>query len=569
MDAMTVASVLGDIGYTVSIVLDGDQRKLLDSIQQFSREMKNADESFFYYSGNGIQSNSINYLVPINADIKSEEDLTFKAVNVNDVVDKVTRSNSKKNIFILDICLDAGILGNEDTESRSLTMPSLSNDVESLVVFASAPAQLIADTKGVNSPFTEALLKHIVTPGEDIRMLFGKITKDVRSATENKQIVLTNSTLTDEYCLVPSDKTDIATFTAPTKEEPEPVPVIEQPVGTELLTTAVASKFQLMPGSQNLVETGTLRIEVCSEGTLYMNGDKVYVFLPGKTYAEFGNVISDTYELKMLYKDGKEEEQTYTVGGSNSSSKAYFIYKDSINIDVRAKSPCSIYLFGKEYAKIEKGNEHRSIGPFYYGLTDIEAVYSNGYVEKKQIVITEKGYYEYTGSESNTDSLWFVDFTYRDGGSAGTRFAASLFNPLLGIGSLGQGDKVGSNLTFWGEVLGGGTFAFGFYLRDTWIKRAEDDGYTEDDIDLSMPNIIMYSGLGIAGVTALFSIFRPYFFHSRASVRRANIKAAKAVAATETKEGEVEVIQAEPQPEPLSITILPNNSLQASYTLRW
>lgn len=289
MDAMAIASVLGDTGFTVSLVLDSDQRKLLDSIQQFSREIRNADVSFFYYSGNGINSNSVNYLVPINAAITNVEDLTYKAVNMNDITDKISKTGCKKNIVIVDACLDAGILGEEgDSDvNQGLTMTSMSNNVESLVVFASAPALLISEVTGTNSPFTESLLKNIVEPGIDIRLAFGKITKEVRIATNNRQIVATNSTLTDVFCLVPALNASPTLFT---KKEPIEVQATPAPTVQEQPEEIVATE---KPKEIEIVQSNADKYSRISYGTITFGGNTLFdsdrtgygLHLTGKFYS--------------------------------------------------------------------------------------------------------------------------------------------------------------------------------------------------------------------------------------------------------------------------------------------
>ena len=56
-----------------------------------------------------------------------------------------------------------------------------------MIAFAAKGGSTADDGAGANSPFTTALLKHLTTPGLDLRQAFGLIRDDVMKATDNKQ----------------------------------------------------------------------------------------------------------------------------------------------------------------------------------------------------------------------------------------------------------------------------------------------------------------------------------------------------------------------------------------------
>jgi uncharacterized caspase-like protein len=67
--------------------------------------------------------------------------------------------------------------------------------VGSLIVFSTAPGQVALDGKGHHSPFTEALLRHLRTPGLEIGMLFRRVRDDVRTTTGGRQVPWEHSSL--------------------------------------------------------------------------------------------------------------------------------------------------------------------------------------------------------------------------------------------------------------------------------------------------------------------------------------------------------------------------------------
>jgi uncharacterized caspase-like protein len=71
-----------------------------------------------------------------------------------------------------------------------------------LIAFATAPGQTALDGDGENSPFTQALVKHLKTPGLEIRQMLTRVRSDVVKATRAKQVPWDNSSLLGEVVLV-------------------------------------------------------------------------------------------------------------------------------------------------------------------------------------------------------------------------------------------------------------------------------------------------------------------------------------------------------------------------------
>jgi uncharacterized caspase-like protein len=56
-----------------------------------------------------------------------------------------------------------------------------------LVLFAAAPGRIASDGGSANSPFAQALAKHLPEPGVPIQLLGGKVRDDVLAATGGNQ----------------------------------------------------------------------------------------------------------------------------------------------------------------------------------------------------------------------------------------------------------------------------------------------------------------------------------------------------------------------------------------------
>ena len=80
---------------------------------------------------------------------------------------------------------------NEDVGSVSLDQPRAGAKIEpegsTLVAYAAKNGQLAMDGKGANSPFVTALVSRMLTPGLEIRKVFGLVRDDVLAATRRQQ----------------------------------------------------------------------------------------------------------------------------------------------------------------------------------------------------------------------------------------------------------------------------------------------------------------------------------------------------------------------------------------------
>ena len=70
-----------------------------------------------------------------------------------------------------------------------------------LLVFATSPGKVALDGDGGHSPFTEALARHLSTPGLEVQQMLTRVRADVVAATKNRQVPWSNSSLLGEVYL--------------------------------------------------------------------------------------------------------------------------------------------------------------------------------------------------------------------------------------------------------------------------------------------------------------------------------------------------------------------------------
>lgn len=192
-DAALVASTLKRIGFeTVTLQTNLGRDALTNALRDFAQAAESADWAMIYYAGHGMEVGGTNYLLPIDARVASDRDISFEAVSL-DLVRNVVGRAKRLRLIVLDACRD-NPFANQMKRSLSVASRSVSRGLASvepeagtLIVYAAKDGETAADGTGSNSPFATAFVKNLQTPGLEVRRLFDYVRDDVMDATAQKQ----------------------------------------------------------------------------------------------------------------------------------------------------------------------------------------------------------------------------------------------------------------------------------------------------------------------------------------------------------------------------------------------
>jgi len=206
-DATGIAAKLRELGFDVVEGIDLGKRDMEKRIRAFAEQLNGADVGLFYYAGHGLQVNQKNYLAPIDAELKSETDLDFEAVELDLVLKQMLRSAGTSLVF-LDACRDNPLVKKLAQSGRSLNIGRGLARVEPvssmMIVYSAEFGKVALDGTGRNSPFTEALLRHIGEEGESISDMMIEVRNDVRKGTGNQQQPIESTQLTGQFFFKPA-----------------------------------------------------------------------------------------------------------------------------------------------------------------------------------------------------------------------------------------------------------------------------------------------------------------------------------------------------------------------------
>ncbi len=229
IDAKSMAAVLRNVGFEVVEGTNLTRDKMTERLLEFGKKAQGADVAVFFYAGHGIAINGTNYLLPVDADIKSEMDVKLgAAINIDLTLDQ-TMGDAKVKLVFLDACRDnpfaAKIKSNSATRSVSVQsgLAEMKSGEGTLIAFATGPGQTALDgQEGTNSPFTRALMANIAAPGVEIQQAMTKVRAQVNEETNKGQLPWGHTNLIGSVYLNPV-AAPAATAAAPASSGPAAV----------------------------------------------------------------------------------------------------------------------------------------------------------------------------------------------------------------------------------------------------------------------------------------------------------------------------------------------------------
>ncbi|WP_292590110.1 caspase family protein [Mesorhizobium sp.] len=164
--------------------------------QQADSKLSSAGAVLIFYAGHGVQLHGENFLLPVDTpDAKNLEELTARAVRLDDVISRFARRERPTFIF-LDACRD-NPMGKGANSANGLAQVEVGENT--FVAFATQPGNTTLDGAGSNSPFTTALLQNIEIPGLSISDMMIRVRNRTEALTLGRQVPWDQSNLREQF----------------------------------------------------------------------------------------------------------------------------------------------------------------------------------------------------------------------------------------------------------------------------------------------------------------------------------------------------------------------------------
>lgn len=209
-DARLLESVAGELGFRTTLLLDASMARTLDALRVWLLASSGASTRLFFFAGHGAQYRGRNYLIPTDAELRSEDDLPGRAIDASDLADRMARARHGVNLIVLDACRSLPMLqppagarlraGGGNPPSPGLApMPAPRG---TLVAYSTAPGALSADDPAsTNSPYTRHLAVQLRVPRLSIETVFKRTRAAVLQDSGGTQTPWETSSLVGEVCL--------------------------------------------------------------------------------------------------------------------------------------------------------------------------------------------------------------------------------------------------------------------------------------------------------------------------------------------------------------------------------
>ena len=189
-DAKAIAEALKDVGFTVMLYLNSDLKTMKKAMDDFGVKLPEYNVGLFYYAGHGMQVKGNNYLIPVDASLKVEQDVDYDCVDAGRLLGKMEAAGTNTNIVILDACRDNPFARSWGTRSVAQTETGLAfmnAPSGSIIAYATSPGKTASDGTGKNGLYTEAILQYIKYPSLSIEDFFKNVRIDVEKKSNRTQ----------------------------------------------------------------------------------------------------------------------------------------------------------------------------------------------------------------------------------------------------------------------------------------------------------------------------------------------------------------------------------------------
>ncbi|MEZ5786003.1 MAG: caspase family protein [Xanthobacteraceae bacterium] len=271
-DARAVAAALRDIGFDITEGVDLDRAGMERRIRDFLRKAASARLALFlcrpWHAGRWQELSRAG-----RRQLEAASDLSFETIDLDKILDTLN-DPARTSIVILDACRDnplARSFARRLGATRSAAVPSglaaySTIGTGMLIAFATAPGQVALDGRGNNSPFTRGLLRHLRTPGLEVRQMLTRVRSDVAAATHHQQIPWDNSSLLGDVYLAGRAQPSADVPTPPPAQPPAPTPADDETLWRAVKDTTAPALFEdflrRFPGSTHAGEARSRLVEL-------------------------------------------------------------------------------------------------------------------------------------------------------------------------------------------------------------------------------------------------------------------------------------------------------------------
>jgi uncharacterized caspase-like protein len=269
--------------------------------KQLEERLKRNTRLVFYYAGHGVQLESKNYLLPINASFKNADTLANQSLYLGDILQTIQKTRPRLSVVVLDACRDNPFGSDKSVSVNKGGLARVDPPTSTVIFYATRPGGTASDGDDKNGLFTKSLLTELKKPEITLEVIFRRVSTAVYDFSKGDQEPWIEGVIREEFVVNQGNAVkpivDRPTIQVAVNAEPpapqrvsaiEPVTVASSPALPEKIALATP------PVTENTVAVRSLTYAQALQNIEQEN--KL-----GKT--EGRSVYSCTNEICISYKD--------------------------------------------------------------------------------------------------------------------------------------------------------------------------------------------------------------------------------------------------------------------------
>jgi uncharacterized caspase-like protein len=187
-DARAMSDLFTAAGFSVDFQQDVKLDSLRDAVERFGETVQrpNTKLAVFYYAGHGVQLEWRNYLLPVDAEVSTADELKARCMDLGLLLGKFASAKDKTHVVFLDACRSDPFGGSYHPAQAGLSQ--FDAPVGSLLAYATAPGSVALDGQGTNGLYTLNLVRELTRRDAQLEDALKRVRLNVRLESQGLQI---------------------------------------------------------------------------------------------------------------------------------------------------------------------------------------------------------------------------------------------------------------------------------------------------------------------------------------------------------------------------------------------
>jgi hypothetical protein len=186
-DANAISDELKKLGFETHLFQNMKVEDVPALQKKLQERLKKNTRLVFYYAGHGVQIESKNYLLPINANFKNIEGLASQSLYLGEVLQTIEKASPRLSIVVLDACRDNPFGSDKSNALSKMGLARVDPPSSTVIFYATRPGGTASDGNGKNGLFTQSLLTELKKPQVTLEVIFRRVSTAVYSASKGDQ----------------------------------------------------------------------------------------------------------------------------------------------------------------------------------------------------------------------------------------------------------------------------------------------------------------------------------------------------------------------------------------------